>query len=80
MLDDSVPKRLKQAFGDGIQVATVPGMGWAGTENGELLIRAADEAFIALATEDRGIEFQQRLDALPMLKSLSSGAACATST
>jgi hypothetical protein len=40
-------------------------MGWAGTKNGELLRRAADEGFIALATADRGIEYQQRLDALP---------------
>ena len=66
LLDESVPRRLKRAFGDGILVATVPEMGWTGTKNGELLRRAADEGFIAFATADRGIEYQQRIDALPI--------------
>jgi hypothetical protein len=66
LLDESVPRRLKVVFGDGVSVATVPEMGWAGTKNGELLRRAADEGFIALATADRGIEYQQRLDSLPI--------------
>ncbi len=66
LLDESVPKRLKHAFGDGVAVVTVPEMAWAGTKNGELLRLAADEGFIALVTADRGIEYQQRIDALPI--------------
>jgi len=66
LLDESVPWRLKRAFADGISVSTVPEMGWAGAKNGELLRRAAEEGFIALATADRGIEYQQRTDALPL--------------
>lgn len=66
LLDESVPRRLKVAFADGISVATVPEMGGAGTKNGELLRRAALEGFIARATADRGIEYQQRLDSLPI--------------
>lgn len=66
LLDESVPRRLKVAFGDGASVTTVPEMGWAGTKNGELLRRAANEGFIALVTADRGIEYQQRLESLPV--------------
>jgi hypothetical protein len=66
LLDESVPTRLKAAFGDGVSVTTVTEMGWAGTKNGELLRRAALEGFIALAIADRGIEYQQRLDSLPV--------------
>lgn len=66
LLDESVPRRLKLAFGDGVSVVTVPEMGWAGTKNGELLRRAAEEGFVALVTADRGIEYQQRIDALPV--------------
>lgn len=66
LLDESVPRRLKRAFGSGFSVDTVQEMGWAGTRNGELLRRAADEGFLALLTVDRGIEHQQRVDALPI--------------
>ena len=40
-------------------------MGWAGSKNGDLLKRAATQEFDALVTADRGIEYQQNLDALP---------------
>lgn len=45
---------------------TVPELGWAGTNNGELLRRAAGAGFVAMVTADRGIEYQQRLDTLPI--------------
>lgn len=35
-------------------------------ENGELLRRAAAAGFDALVTNDRGLEYQQYLDALPL--------------
>ena len=41
-------------------------MGWAGTENGVLLRRAAAEGFDALLTVDRGIEHQQNVSELPI--------------
>lgn len=44
----------------------MPEFGWAGTKNGELLRRVAAVGFVALITADRGIEYQQRLDALPL--------------
>lgn len=66
LLDESVTRRLKHAFGSGGLVETVPELGWAGTKNGELLRRAAAAGFLAMVTADRGIEYQQRLDALPV--------------
>ena len=45
---------------------TVPQMGWAGSTNGELLRRASASGFDALITVDRGFEFQQDSNSLPM--------------
>lgn len=41
-------------------------MKWAGAENGELLRLAAGAGFNALVTNDRGLEYQQGLGALPV--------------
>ncbi len=41
-------------------------MGWGGVENGELLRRAAADGFDVLVTNDRGLEYQQNLGALPL--------------
>ena len=59
LLDECVPRRLASEF-VGHEVLTVPQAGWAGLNNGELLVRAAPE-FDAFITTDRGIEFQQNL-------------------
>lgn len=40
-------------------------MGWAGTKNGALLPLVASAGFEAFLTVDKGIEFQQRVAALP---------------
>lgn len=55
LLDECVPRRLAQAFSAGHSVATVTGMGWAGTKNGELLRLAAANGFEALVTVDVGL-------------------------
>ena len=41
-------------------------MGWAGSTNGDLIRRAAAHGFDALVTADRGIEYQQNPDRLPI--------------
>ena len=41
-------------------------MGWSAFENGELLRRAA-ELFDVLLTADQNLQFQQNLDALPLV-------------
>jgi len=46
-------------------VATVPGMGWAGIKNGELL-RLAEREFDIFLTTDRSLPFQQNLSGMKM--------------
>jgi hypothetical protein len=55
LLDECVPRRLAQAFGAEHPVATVTGLGWAGTKNGELVRMAAANGFEALVTVDVGL-------------------------
>ena len=60
LLDECLPRRLKQAFGSQHAVTTVPERGWAGKQNDELLTLAARE-FDVFITVDTGVEFQQNI-------------------
>ena len=60
LLDECLPRRLKQGFGSEHEVTTVPERGWAGKQNGELLTLATRE-FEVFITVDTGVEFQQNL-------------------
>lgn len=64
LLDECVPKRLRTGL-TGHAVRTVAEMGWSGIKNGQLLQRAAAE-FDCFLTVDRNLQFQQRIDALPL--------------
>ena len=66
LLDESVPRRLAEFFPDNFHISTVPGMGWSGIANGELLTLAARESFAALITADQNIEYQQNTESLPL--------------
>ena len=66
LLDESVPRRLGAAFPKSFELHTVQQMGWAGCLNGRLLRLAADHGFGALVTVDRGFEYQQNLQELPI--------------
>jgi len=57
LLDECVPKRLRRELA-GHEVLTVPEMGWAGRENGELLGLAESE-FDVLLTVDQKLKYQQ---------------------
>lgn len=48
------------------EVFTAAFMKWSGIENGELLRLAAAAGFHALITNDRGLEYEQNLDSLPL--------------
>ena len=65
LLDESVPRQLAQFFPETFKVRTVQQMGWAGSNNGDLLKRAATHGFAALIIADQGIEYQQNPDTLP---------------
>lgn len=65
LLDECLPRRLGRDL-TGHEVATVPGMGWAGTTNGALL-RLAEGRFDAFIIADQNFEYQQRLRSVSLV-------------
>jgi hypothetical protein len=57
LLDECVPRRLRRELADH-EVRTVPEMGWAAKENGELLQLAA-ALFDVFITTDQRLTYQQ---------------------
>jgi hypothetical protein len=64
LLDECVPKQLRPELSPHV-VRTVAEMGWSGIKNGQLLQKAALE-FDCFLTVDRNLQFQQRIDSLPL--------------
>ncbi len=60
LLDECLPKRLKSDL-TGYDARTVPEMGWAGKQNGELMALASGE-FDVFLTVDRNLSFQQNVN------------------
>jgi hypothetical protein len=65
LLDENLPHQLRLEL-PGHEVFTTAYMAWSGIENGELLRLAAGAGFDAVVTNDRGLEYQQNLDDLPL--------------
>lgn len=63
LLDENLPRRLKQCFAEGVEVLTVQDCGWKGLQDGELL-RIAQTEFDVFVTTDKGIPFEQNLSSL----------------
>jgi hypothetical protein len=64
LLDECVPRPLRSELIEH-EARTVADMGWSGIKNGQLLQKAAS-AFDCFLTVDRNLQFQQRLDSLPL--------------
>ena len=64
LLDECVPRRLRRELSDH-EVRTVPEMGWAAKENGELLELASNH-FDALITTDQRLSYQQDVGRFPI--------------
>ena len=64
LLDESVPERLGKLL-VGHSCSTVQRQGWASIKNGRLLALAKDQ-FDVLLTADKGMEYQQNQDTLPV--------------
>lgn len=62
LLDECVPRSLRRELPDH-EVSTVAEAGWAGVKNGALLKLAA-QAFDAIVTVDRNLQYQQNLAGL----------------
>lgn len=65
LLDENLPHRLRLEL-PGHAVFTAAWMGWSGIKNGKLLQLAADAGFDAVITNDRGLEYQQNQETLPV--------------
>jgi predicted nuclease of predicted toxin-antitoxin system len=61
LLDESLPRKLKDDFGADHEVWTVRDKGWLGKKNGELLMLLKESSFDLFVTVDRILKFQQNL-------------------
>ena len=66
LLDESLPRKLKYAFGDGHDIFTVRDMSWLGKKNGELLKLIVENNFNYFVTVDRNLPYQQNTERLPI--------------
>ena len=65
LLDENLDWRLRHDL-PGHQVESVPLIGWAGIENGELLTKAVDARFDVLVTMDSNMMHQQNIAKYPI--------------
>jgi predicted nuclease of predicted toxin-antitoxin system len=66
LLDENLPKRLKQEFKEQ-EVYTVAEKGWSGISNGELLALLIENNFDALITFDKNLQYQQNFSKYPVI-------------
>ena len=66
LLDESLPRKLKNDFGTAHEVYTVRDKGWLGQKNGALLKLMIEDGFDFLITVDRNLSYQQNLERLPL--------------
>ena len=63
LLDENLDWRLIRSL-PGHEVESVPRLGWAGIQNGELLRKAAESVFDVLVTMDGNLSYQQNIKSL----------------
>lgn len=66
LLDESLPRKLRNDFSEEHEVLTVRDMGWLGKKNGELLILMVENKFGLFVTVDRNLPYQQNIQRLPV--------------
>ncbi len=64
LLDESLPRKLRNDFSQEHEVLTVRDMGWLGKKNGELLRLMTENNFKLFITVDRDLRYQQNLTRL----------------
>jgi hypothetical protein len=65
LLDENLPKRLKQDF-PGHQIFTVKERGWSGLKNGVLLNKLIENKFDGIITFDKNLRHQQNFRKYPI--------------
>ena len=66
LLDESLPRKLKNDFDGRHEVWTVRDKGWLGEKNGALLKLMVDNGFELFVTVDRNLPYQQNFKRLPL--------------
>jgi len=62
LLDENLPRPLKDDFSDDFEVTTVPDKGWANLKNGALLTAMTQDGIEYLLTVDKSLQFQKNLE------------------
>jgi len=66
LLDESLPRKLRNDFENSHEVWTVRDKGWLGQKNGALLQLMINDGFDFFVTIDRNLPYQQNLERLPI--------------
>ncbi len=66
LLDESLPIKLLEYFGNEHKVSSVRDEGWLGKKNGELLKLMMEANFEIFLTADRNLQYQQNLKKLKL--------------
>jgi hypothetical protein len=66
LLDESLPRKLKNDFSSDYEVWTVRDKEWLGKKNGALLKLMIEEGFNVFVTVDRNLPYQQNVEQLPL--------------
>ena len=62
LLDENLPRKLKDLFSSEFDVTSVPDLGWQSKKNGELLSAMDAVGIEFLLTADRNLRFQQNFE------------------
>ena len=66
LLDESLPRKLRNDFGKDHEVWTVRDKSWLSRKNGELLKLMVNDGFELFITADRNLQYQQNVEKLPL--------------
>jgi len=66
LLDESLPRKLKNSCKEKHEVWTVRDKGWLSKKNGVLLKLMIDDAFHLFETADRNLQYQKNIKKLPL--------------
>jgi len=64
LLDESLPRKLKNDFGKEHEIWTVRDKSWLSKKNGELLGLMINDGFELFVTADQHLQYQQRVENL----------------
>jgi predicted nuclease of predicted toxin-antitoxin system len=64
LLDESLPRKLKNDFRTEHEIWTVRDKGWLSKKNGELLGLMINDGFELFVTADQNLQYQQRVENL----------------